>query len=215
MSNRTHAPTLAREERLQLADLLDQVGPDAPTLCEGWTTRDLTAHLVVREGHPAAAGIRLRPLAGWTLRTMTNLAQRDYSELVERFRCGPPRYSAMRLPGAEAALSTFEHYVHHEDVRRASPSLTRRTLHRPGQAVLWGQFTRRARWYLRGAPLSVRLVAPDHGVIQVGSGAVELTLTGEPGELVLHAHGRRAHADVDIAGSDHAVVAWNNHALHV
>ncbi|MET9971520.1 TIGR03085 family protein, partial [Streptomyces sp. NPDC006356] len=33
--------TFAKRERLLMADLLEAEGPDAPTLCEGWTTRDL------------------------------------------------------------------------------------------------------------------------------------------------------------------------------
>ena len=36
---------MAQRERQQLADLMASVGPDAPTLCEGWTVRDLAAHL--------------------------------------------------------------------------------------------------------------------------------------------------------------------------
>jgi hypothetical protein len=32
-------------ERKQLADLFDELGPDAPTLLDPWTTRDLAAHL--------------------------------------------------------------------------------------------------------------------------------------------------------------------------
>ena len=41
--------SLAESERALFADLLAEVGPDAPTLCGDWTTRDLAAHLVVRE----------------------------------------------------------------------------------------------------------------------------------------------------------------------
>lgn len=41
--------TYAREERAALAALLEDSGPDGPTLCEGWLTRDLAAHLVLRE----------------------------------------------------------------------------------------------------------------------------------------------------------------------
>src|SRR5882762_622635 len=36
-------------ERRELCDLFLELGPDAPTLCEGWTTLDLAAHLVLRE----------------------------------------------------------------------------------------------------------------------------------------------------------------------
>ena len=45
----------AQQERHALADLLDEVGPDAPTLCAGWRSGDLAAHLVVRERRPHAA----------------------------------------------------------------------------------------------------------------------------------------------------------------
>ena len=41
-------------ERDELCDLFVARGPDAPTLCEGWTTADLAAHLVVRERNPLA-----------------------------------------------------------------------------------------------------------------------------------------------------------------
>src|SRR6476646_3889522 len=41
--------SLAHGERLALADLFAEVGPDAPTLCGDWTTRDLVAHLTSRE----------------------------------------------------------------------------------------------------------------------------------------------------------------------
>ena len=37
--------SIAQRERAGLVEILRAVGPDAPTLCEGWTTRDLTAHL--------------------------------------------------------------------------------------------------------------------------------------------------------------------------
>ena len=61
--------TLARDERLALCALLDQTGPQAPTLCEGWTTGDLAAHLVLREHRPdAGAGVMGGPLAGYTRR---------------------------------------------------------------------------------------------------------------------------------------------------
>ncbi|HEX5017149.1 MAG TPA: TIGR03085 family metal-binding protein [Actinomycetes bacterium] len=215
MSDDRHSRTLAHEERLELAALLAHVGPDAATLCEGWATRDLAAHLVLREGSVAAAGIKARPLSGWTLRTQQRLAHGDYGELVSRFRDGPPPYSVMRLPGAEAALSTFEHYVHHEDVRRASASVEPRTLSAQAQGVLWRQLVTRARWYLRGAPVPVRLVSPDFGTIEVrGPSSSGVTVTGLPGELVLHVTGRREHADVEVTGTDAALEAWTAYPLH-
>ena len=42
-----------------------------------------------------------------------------------------------------------------------------------------------------------------------------LTLTGPPEELVLHVHGRRDHALVEVAGSEFARLAWDRHELRV
>src|SRR5205823_1816728 len=39
-------------ERREMCDLMLELGPEAPTLCEGWTAFDLAAHLVVRERNP-------------------------------------------------------------------------------------------------------------------------------------------------------------------
>jgi uncharacterized protein (TIGR03083 family) len=41
-------------ERAQLSDLLRELGPSAPTLLPPWTTRDIAAHLVLREHDPLA-----------------------------------------------------------------------------------------------------------------------------------------------------------------
>ena len=35
---------LAQRERTALADLLEELGPDAPTLCAGWSAIDLATH---------------------------------------------------------------------------------------------------------------------------------------------------------------------------
>ena len=54
--------TLARRERHDLCDLALELGPDEPTLCGEWTTRELLAHLFVREHRPvSAAGILVPP----------------------------------------------------------------------------------------------------------------------------------------------------------
>lgn len=46
---------LAQTERAALQASLLEKGPDAPTLCGEWTTKDLAAHLYVREQKPGAA----------------------------------------------------------------------------------------------------------------------------------------------------------------
>jgi hypothetical protein len=54
-------------ERSQLCDLLEELGPGAPTLLGPWTARDLAAHLILRErDHLAAPGLVLAgPGAAW------------------------------------------------------------------------------------------------------------------------------------------------------
>jgi hypothetical protein len=50
------AVPIDERERQTLCDLLADLGPDAPTLCEGWTTLDLAAHLLCcQAGRRAAA----------------------------------------------------------------------------------------------------------------------------------------------------------------
>ena len=51
-------PLFDAAERAQLADLLGELGPEAPTLLVPWTTRDLAAHLILRErDHLAGPGL--------------------------------------------------------------------------------------------------------------------------------------------------------------
>ena len=80
----------ARAEREALCDTLMEVGPDVPTLCGTWTSADLLAHLIVREGRPdQAAGILAAPLAGRTEAAMSRLLDKnDFADLVERLRQG-------------------------------------------------------------------------------------------------------------------------------
>ncbi len=62
------------KERAALCDTLDKYGPDAPTLCVGWTTLDLAAHLVAREARSdAALGLVVPPLAGHLQNVMDKL----------------------------------------------------------------------------------------------------------------------------------------------
>ena len=121
--------THAKRERLLLADLLETAGPDAPTLCEGWRTRDLAAHVVVRERRAdAAGGIMIKQLAPRLERVMTEFAAKPYEELIQLIRTGPPRFSPFQLKQLDAASNTVEFYVHTEDGRRAPPAWTPRHL---------------------------------------------------------------------------------------
>jgi hypothetical protein len=87
--------SIADTERAALCDLLDELGPDAPTLCEGWTTRDMAVHLYVRDRDPKAwAGISVGRLHGLAEQAMAAQADRPYARSSRR--CGPGRRSGRR-----------------------------------------------------------------------------------------------------------------------
>lgn len=197
------AANYAREERLALCDLLTDLGPDQPTLCDGWTTRDLAAHLVARERRPLAApGLVWRPLAGYTDRVRQSLARRPYPALVETLR-RPPRWSPVAFDRLDRAVNTLEMFVHHEDVRRGQPDAVPRELP-PGLATaLWQRVRPYARLRLRRFPAPVVVHAPGHGEVRTGQGGGEpVRLSGEPGELALFLTGRQAAARATLTGPE-------------
>ena len=113
----------SREQRLALCTTLEEAGPDAATLCAGWTALNLAAHLVLREHRlDASAGIPGGPLAGHTARVQDRLAsQKSFADLVDTIRNGPPRLSPWAIPALDERANTVEFFVHNEDVRRAAP----------------------------------------------------------------------------------------------
>ncbi|MEL4357934.1 MULTISPECIES: TIGR03085 family metal-binding protein [unclassified Luteococcus] len=202
--------SFSRSERLALCDLLDELGPDAPTLCEGWTTHDLAAHLWVREADPLAApGIVIEPLAGLTEKRMTQAKTKlAYRELVARVRRGPARISVFALPGLDEAANAAEYFVHHEDVRRAQPGSPQpRELGEEAEALCAKRLASMGRVMFRRCPVGAiaeRTDGPSESlVLKPGEPVVELH--GKPSELLLFAFGRGAHADVELRGDEDAV----------
>jgi uncharacterized protein (TIGR03085 family) len=198
----------ARQERQALADELTAVGPDAPTLCTGWTARDLAAHVVLRERNPlASAGIVVKQLSGLNRRRLQRLASREYPKLVEMLR-HPPAWSAVSNPLLDEATNLVEMYIHHEDVRRAQPGWQARTLSPELQAALWERVKRTAKLSLRRFRAPVVVQSPDHGRITAGMdggaadrpGGAEVLVQGAPSELLLFLTGRQDHAVVEVSG---------------
>lgn len=183
--------TVAADERRELCALFDALGPDAPTLCEGWRTRDLAAHLVLRERRPdAAPGILLPPLAGYSARVQRGIAQRPWLELVDLLRSGPPRWSPFAVPAIADRVEVPEYFVHHEDVRRARPDWAARPGDPTRDRSLWRQVGLTARLTYRRSPVALVLRRPDGAQHAVVRGPRLVTIIGEPGELLLHATGR-------------------------
>ena len=198
---------LSRRERAGLCDLMDTVGPDAPTLCGDWTTYDLAAHLVVRERRPAAApGILLPPLAGLTERGMDRLKEsHEYPALVQLLRSGPPGWSPMRLDAVDQVANTVEFFVHHEDVRRAAPPWEPRLLEPRDERALWAGVRRMARVLVRRSTVGIHLVRDgDRDPLRAKEGRHTLRVEGRPGELLLFVYGRSDVADVTLGGDDAA-----------
>jgi uncharacterized protein (TIGR03085 family) len=207
----------AHRERLELAELLLQVGPDAPTLCEGWTTRDLAAHLVVRESRPdAAVGIVVSPLAGWTDRVTRAAAHSSYPELVRRVRTGPPTLSWFSIPGMDGLGNLTEYVVHHEDVRRAQPNWVARDLPVDLADELWNRLSQWGRIMYRRVPVGVTLARTDGagGRLSVRKGALTITIAGTAQELLLRTHGRKA-VELDIEGDPEAIAAFESTPLSI
>ncbi|GAA3034737.1 TIGR03085 family metal-binding protein [Streptomyces glomeratus] len=198
--------THAKRERLLLADLLEATGPDAPTLCEGWNTRDLAAHVVVRERRPdAAGGVLVKQLAPRLEKVMEEYTAKPYEELIQLIRTGPPRFSPFQLKQLDEAANTVEFYVHTEDVRRARPDWTPRELDPVFQDALWSRLERTARLTGRKAPTGLVLRRPDGQTAVAHRGTPVVTVTGEPSELLMFSLGRQRVADVELEGDKEAV----------
>jgi uncharacterized protein (TIGR03085 family) len=201
--------SFSRRERRALCDLMDEVGPEHPTLCEGWTTYDLAAHLWVREADPLAGpGLVISALSETTERRMADTKNRHpYPELVGMVRDGPPTLSIFSLPVLGDKANAIEYFVHHEDVRRTIAGNGPRELARKDSDELWNRFKLVARGLMRSAPTGVELRRPDGTSATVKGGDPVVTVTGEPGELVLFGYGRGQVAEVELSGDESAVGA--------
>ncbi|MXM62927.1 TIGR03085 family protein [Streptomyces sp. HUCO-GS316] len=198
--------TFAKRERLLLADLLEAEGPEAPTLCEDWLTRDLAAHVVVRERRPdAAGGILIKQLQPRLERVMAEFAAKPYEELIQLIRTGPPRFSPFSLKQVDEMSNTVEFYVHTEDVRRARPDWTPRELDQVFQDALWSRLERTSRLMGRGAATGLVLRRPDGQTAVARRGTPVVTATGEPSELLLFLYGRQNAANVELEGEKDAI----------
>ncbi|HWF82996.1 MAG TPA: TIGR03085 family metal-binding protein [Streptosporangiaceae bacterium] len=209
--------TYARDERVALCALLDKTGPDAATLCEGWSTADLAAHLVLRERRPDAAfGILGGPMAGYTARVQRKLlARMPYPMLVEAIRTGPPRASFFGIPGVDAKANFAEYFVHHEDVRRARSQWQPRELDDGLTDAIWGLLSQ-ARLMLRKVPVGIEFARDDTRERSDGNRAVRMTVRGRtpvvtvigaPAELLMWTFGRSGAATIKLEGAEADVAA--------
>lgn len=198
----------ASAERVALCDTLLEVGPDAPTLCGSWTSGDLLAHLIVREGRPDhAAGIVVPALSGRAERAMAGLREaHDHATLVERLRQGPPRWHPSRVPAVDEKANLVEMFVHHEDVLRADLGAPRRSLSPQMMSALGDRLAFMGPMLFRktqGAAIEIA-TAKRHTRIGKGEDPV-VQIHGRPAEIILFGFGRQAVAEVELVGPPEAV----------
>ena len=122
----------ATDERRDLADFLDTLTADQwvqPSLCEGWTVRDVVAHVVSYEeiGYlgVAATAVRAGFRPGCLNRVRLNAyREREPEQLVALLRdhLTPSGLTA----GAGGRIGLTDGLIHHQDIRR--------TLHEPREA---------------------------------------------------------------------------------
>ena len=181
-------------ERAAICDLFLELGPDAPTLCEGWTTADLAAHLVLREHYHR-----------WSDAARAKEKAKGMPAMVARLRAGAPLIP-WRLPRIRELFNGIEYFIHHEDVRRANGREPRPPM-ADLEALAWrttGYSARRLERAIR--PYGIELVGPDGARKLRGSGEMAV-LTGPATELILYLGGRRATAHVVLSGAADAVAA--------
>ena len=197
------------DERARLARALSEVGPGSPTLCEGWQTQHLAAHVVLRDRTP------------WrrSERATEELAARsqdraDFDELMTEVAQGP-RWPAPSSWLAER-MNLLELYVHTEDVVRAQPDGVQAAGHEvrspAQQAALWAQFRLFARLMYRPVPTGVILVVTDGPRVVArrprrGHGSV--VVSGPVTELIMHGFGRGAASTVRIDGTPGDVATFS------
>lgn len=192
--------SLAKRQRAALCDLMAELGPNAPTRCEGWDVADLTAHMWVREHRPSALpGIGLARFAERTRRIQDEaLRQRGFHSLLEDLRS--PGWVMLPL---DRVVNAVEFFIHHEDVLRANDG--QQALSAAEQAELWRTarvlaFKAQRSWggRLRISPIGGRPVSH-------GRGDRIVNLQGHPSELLLFLTGRKA--DVTVTAEPEAASA--------
>ena len=166
-------------------------------------TRDLAAHLYVRERRPLALpGIMLGgPFARLTATCMAAaLRSEGYRGLVAEVRSGPPPWSRP----VDELFNFVEYFVHTEDVRRAAPDWDTRVDPELDQA-LWASLGRMSKLMTRKlGGVGLELERPDGQRLVAHRGEPRAVLSGGPQELVLCLEGRGRVARVSLSGPEEA-----------
>lgn len=195
---------MARSERAELADFLETLAPhqwDHPTLCAGWSVKDVISHVVSYE-ELGFVGLTSRFARGRIVRA-NQVGVEDYAaltppQLVQFLRDHlQPRGLTAGFGGMIALLDAT---IHHQDIRRPLGVPRRIPADRLSRALELMPWNVRlgVPWRIRG----LRLSASDLEW-SCGSGP---DLTG-PGEALLMAMAGRPDAVSELDGSGVATFA--------
>lgn len=189
-----------RDRQLRLCcDALDLVGPEARTLCEGWTAHDLAIHLWTLKRDPLGWPGQVVPFLAATAARRAELIRRrwPFAELVARLRAEQGAIACMpldRFEGHRHALG--EYFVHTQDVVRAN-GLAREEPGEELEEALWLRVQVAGRQLHRRAP-GIVLESADGRSAQLTGGAPTTVVRGAPSELMCWVYGRRQVADVTV-----------------
>ena len=190
-----------RLEQAALSETLSRVGPDAPTLCKGWRTADLAAHLAIIQSYDPrylpgtlfGRWLSDSRLASYSDRLMGRAKARGYDWALAKLRGGPPMYWRYIL----VPMNVAELWIHHEDVLRAAD--ISRSTDRTVDQTLWRALKLLGRILtLPLRPLQIEVETPTEERHTLRRGRPYVRLRGQPGELLLFLAGREAVAHVEI-----------------
>ncbi|GGR65226.1 uncharacterized protein (TIGR03085 family) [Nocardioides luteus] len=203
--------SFARSERLALCDTAVSLGPAAPTLCEGWQVKDLLVHLLVRERRPwAAAGMFIPPLASVQRKAEAAYAAESLESLTARLR--DPKGTLFAIDPIDRAVNTVEFFVHHEDLRRAQPGWSPRTLPAVAERTLWRNLKLAGRALVRSAATPV-VISDGTESVTLRPGEEPVTITGPASELLLFCFGRHEVRGLVFDGPAEKITRLENASL--
>lgn len=115
--------SMARDERADLAEFLATLTPqqwDEPSLCSGWTVKDVVAHMVSYE-ELGTLGLLKRFAKGWIVRAnqvgVDEFAGRSAQQLLDFLSAHlQPRGLTAGFGGM---IALVDGTIHHQDIRRA------------------------------------------------------------------------------------------------
>ncbi len=199
--------TLAQRQRAQLLDLFLELGPFAPTLCEGWKTQDLAAHLWIREHKPQALpGMGIKKFAALTDRIqMESLHTHGFTGLVARLR----KPSLVMRP-VDALVNGAEYFIHHTDVLRANDR--DQVLSSKDEESLRAPLKMFAGKAAKAYGDRVVIDTNDGKKLEIGQGTRPVHLVGAPSEVLLFLAGRTENAKVELIGEPDAVKRFTESA---